>query len=300
MISAMKRMLYGSILAIAVASAGLLLAALFGRTFLARAGDPLAAASSVALAALAGAVLGLAAGVLLAKRIPAERLGAASGAAVLVTGLLGWVMLSRNRPDPGPPEQAMPRRADSVAQFRPPLPPEPELPAPGTPDSLLGLITMAAESLPRFETRESQYEVPAVTVYGRRRDWFLVGLKGGGRAWVHSQAVGRYHAIENLVQNRLNYLTESWDGMVRASPSAAAAVNPVAVPGRISEGGVRRDVPANVVEATTNADGVWLKVEVLNHGPCESGEPPKVIATGWIPTWSADGRPTAWFYSRGC
>jgi hypothetical protein len=237
---------------------------------------------------------------MLAAKAPGRLLPLIAGGSVILATVSAWGLRARGPEHVRQSESPVAENPPSAAEDLPPLPPPPPLPAPGTADSLMGLAVVPVESLPRFETRESQYEAPAVTVYGRRRDWFLVGLRGGGRDWLHSRSITRYHAIENLLQNRLNYLTESWDGRIRNSPDAAAPARTVAVPAAMTQGGARRDVPANVVEASANESGVWLKVEVLDRSPCEGGDPPRVIATGWIPVWSRDGRPTAWFHSRGC
>jgi hypothetical protein len=46
-------------------------------------------------------------------------------------------------------------------------------------------------------------------------------------------------------------------------------------------------------------DSLWLRVELLEESPCESGSA-KVTDVGWVPAYSPDGEPIAWFYSRGC
>ncbi len=62
--------------------------------------------------------------------------------------------------------------------------------------------------LSRFETKEHAYEEEAVTVYARMQDWYLVGLRDGGRAWLNTHQTGRYFPVEELVVNRNNYLTQ--------------------------------------------------------------------------------------------
>lgn len=155
-------------------------------------------------------------------------------------------------------------------------------------------MTVPPESLSRFETREHAYEEESVTVYGQQGTWYLVGLREGGRAWMDLGAAGRYFPLEELVMNRLNWLTDAWDTRLREAPDLKAPAVEAPVP---REAG--REVPAKVLEARRDGDMLWFKVEVLEQSPCEGGTPP-VVASGWIPAWDQDGKPTAWFYSRGC
>ncbi|HEX9895121.1 MAG TPA: hypothetical protein VGA78_14415 [Gemmatimonadales bacterium] len=170
----------------------------------------------------------------------------------------------------------------------------PPLPAPGTLDSLQGLVVMPPESLPRFETREHGYEEESVVVYRRQGDWYLVGLRDGGRAWVSEHGLGAFYPLNQLVVNRLNWLTESWDTRLRQVPDLTAPAVEVDVPRAR-----RQETPATVLEARPAGGTLWFRVEVLDTSPCEGGTP-RVVATGWIPAWGSDGKPTAWFYSRGC
>ena len=225
-------------------------------------------------------------------------------AVLVLSGAIAFVLLSRrNREASHEPQQdpwQAPVRVESPV-YAPPLPPKPPIPESGAQDSLIGLVAVPAESLPRFEIRASSAEAMAVTVYGRNRGWYLVGTRTGGRDWLHEGVVRRYFAIENVVLNKLNYLTESWDGGLRDKPESGAAGLVVALPpSLLTAGGVRRDVPARVTEATHADDSVWLKVEILEQSPCEVTGAPRILATGWIPVWSADGKPTAWYYPRGC
>jgi hypothetical protein len=111
------------------------------------------------------------------------------------------------------------------------------------------------------------------------------------RGWLHSADVGAFRPVDSLVVNRLNYLTPSWDLHIRDQPSQQAERTAVGVERA-------REIPAKVLETVMRPDGAWLRVEVLDKSPCEGT--PTVVATGWIPVWGQDARPTAWFYSRGC
>jgi hypothetical protein len=171
----------------------------------------------------------------------------------------------------------------------------PPLPAVGAVDTLIGLVTVPPESLPRFEVRESDYEVKAVTVYGQRGDWFLVGVSDGGRSWIHARAAGVFVRAESLVVNGLTYLTPAWDHRVRETADPGSPGREVVLPRDFGA-----EIPARVLRAIRSGDVVSLQVEVFDRSPCAAPEDPGVIATGWIPMWSPNGKPTTWFYSRGC
>lgn len=173
------------------------------------------------------------------------------------------------------------------ADTPPPLPPS------GTADSLLGLFVVPAESLARFETREHGYEEASAVVYGIADEgrWLLVGLRDSGRAWMRRDA-GELLPIEALLRDRLTHLTEDWDRSLRFAPHAGST--PQAVRGLARDAD---DVPARLL-GTRVVDGrLWLEVEVLDR-ICE-GDTPEIVAYGWVPAWTG-GKPTMWFYSRGC
>jgi hypothetical protein len=171
----------------------------------------------------------------------------------------------------------------------------PPLPAPGAPDSLVGLHTVPADLLDHYETREYEYEAKAVAVYGMQGGWYLVQPSAGGRAWLPAGTAGRFIPIEELVVNGLNFLTDSWDREVLDAPASDAAVQEVTV-ATPNDG---MGVPANVVEARRAGGTLWFRVEVLDQSPC-AGDTTRVLASGWIRAWGPGGKPAAWFYSRGC
>lgn len=170
----------------------------------------------------------------------------------------------------------------------------PPLPQPGARDSLMALVAAPPELLERFETRETDYESRALAVYGRERDYYLVGTPDGGRAWLRERETGAAHPIEQLLINRLNYLTPSWDLHVRDSAGTHMPPRKVAVP-KAEDG----EYPAKVLEFASRPDGMWIHVEIFNESPCDGGTP-KLVGTGWIPLYGVDAKPTVWFYSRGC
>jgi hypothetical protein len=169
----------------------------------------------------------------------------------------------------------------------------PPLPPPGSADSLLGLFIVPAESLARFETREHGYEEASAVVYGIGDDgrWLLVGLRDSGRTWMRRDA-GEFLPIESLLRDRLTHLTDAWDRSLRFAPHAGSAPQPVRGLARGPD-----DVPARLLGTRVVNGRLWLEVEVLDR-ICE-GDTPEMVAYGWVPAWIG-GRPTMWFYSRGC
>jgi hypothetical protein len=61
---------------------------------------------------------------------------------------------------------------------------------------------------------------------------------------------------------------------------------------------VRREQAVRVLEALDVAGLPFLRVELL-EGVCEVAEP-RVVGSGWVPSYGRTGDPVAWFYARGC
>jgi len=178
--------------------------------------------------------------------------------------------------------------ADAAARAIPP-----PLPGGGL-DMLRGLAIVKPELLSGFETKEHAYEEKAVTVYGRLMDWYLVRKTDGAQAWLNKSDIGKYFTVEELMVNRNNYLTGAWDSRIRDTPDESQPARTVKL-----AAATRKEIPAKVLEAREAGGMSWLRVEILEQSPCEGGTP-KVIASGWIPTWGDGQHPSAWFYSRGC
>ena len=184
----------------------------------------------------------------------------------------------------------------SLVRFEAPEPDTvpPPLPPPGTRDSLIALVAAPEDVMVRYETRETDYESKAIAVYGRRGQFYLAGLPDGGRAWLRERDAGAAHPIEQLLINRLTYLTPSWDMRVRDEAAATAPSRAVMIP-RTQEA----EYPARVLEFVHRPDGLWINVEIFNASPCD-GDTPKTVTTGWVPLYAADAKTTVWFHSRGC
>lgn len=142
--------------------------------------------------------------------------------------------------------------------------------------------------------RESGYEVDAAEVFARVDGWHKVRLSSGKFGWLAPESAGSYWPLEELLPNRLNYLTANWDRYVW--PNIGAGI-PIRVP--YAAKARPREQPAKITGAQRIADSLWLQVEVLAESPC-SGNPETIVAGGWIPAYGRHGEPVAWFYSRGC
>lgn len=142
--------------------------------------------------------------------------------------------------------------------------------------------------------RESGYEVDAAVVFARMDGWYKLRLASGEFGWLAAESAGTFWPLDELLPNRLSYLTANWDRYVWPDIGAG-------IPTRVTyEGQSRpREQATKITGAQRIAGSLWLQVEVLAASPC-SGKPEKITARGWIPAYGRRGEPVAWFYSRGC
>jgi len=128
------------------------------------------------------------------------------------------------------------------------------------------------------------------------RSWYRVQFQIGnwhGTGWLAPRDAGRYRPLSRMLLEGLVFLSEAWDGSLYDAPRSGAKRRDV---GRVRE---RPDV--RVIATSGSGQHLWLRVELIDHSFCEDPHtPPSVIAAGWIPVHSRDGRVTAWHYSRGC
>jgi hypothetical protein len=209
-------------------------------------------------------------------------------------------------PDPdGPPGALLPGEPRPV-----PLHAEPEA----------GSVRLATVStVDSIQWLEFDYEAPAAVAYGVAAGWVRVALgEGDGRryGWVPPEHQGTLHRLGTLLEEGLAYMTSDWDGLLREAPSVTSATSrlegeeperaddPAVVDIVEAVGGgpvVEDDVTEVDVVQVIEVDGVtWLQVELLAPGRCQAAAAPAVVATGWVPALADDGRPNAWFHSRGC
>lgn len=153
-------------------------------------------------------------------------------------------------------------------------------------------VMARVDALAALETRESSYEQPAAVVRERRPQWYRLALRDGRSGWLAAADAGAFHALPDLVVNRLNYLTAEWDGWLWPSPGAGY---PLTAP----RAGRPGEQPARVLGSEVIGDTLWWQVEVLDRSPCD-GPGERVAQAGWIPAYTPAGALTAWYHSRGC
>lgn len=146
-----------------------------------------------------------------------------------------------------------------------------------------------------IEFREHGYEARSAAVYKAEiiNDawWYNVRLVSGQRGWISGENAGPVHWIEDLLEDSMTYLTESWDKKLRLAAGKPASEFRMALDSREA---------AVVIADKTSIDGqIWLLV-VVTESPCEGGGDRAVLGAGWVPLYAADNSPNVWFYSRGC
>lgn len=158
------------------------------------------------------------------------------------------------------------------------------------------LATLA--SYEEVEAREVGYEVGAAVGFARVDSWTRVRLATGAFGWVAPEEGGTWFPYDEVVVQRLNYLTSSWSGHIWPDPGAG-------IPARSSDRwsqeaeGVSLEFAAEVLESMELGGTLWFRVHLLAVNPCETGELRNSL-TGWIPAYGPTGEPAAWYYSRGC
>lgn len=140
---------------------------------------------------------------------------------------------------------------------------------------------------------EIGYEEPAIVVWRVALPWVLIATRDSLRGWIRAPDGSSIVLMPELLKDRLSYLTGVWDGTLFGTPGVGNATAVV---------GVTRDegeASADVSETRMVGDTLWVHVQVHDQSPCNATGDPKVIADGWVKAWTG-GKPTVWYYSRGC
>jgi hypothetical protein len=138
-------------------------------------------------------------------------------------------------------------------------------------------------------TEEYEEEEPlAAIVVEQRHRWFKVQVADGA-AWLHASDGDEYFSLQQLLVKRPAYLTAAWDGTLAKAPGG---------PGRSAADPRRRYIPVRFVESREVRGALWLKIAVMSHTIYQSDEPPRVVATGWVPAHDPAGKAVVWFNSR--
>jgi hypothetical protein len=152
----------------------------------------------------------------------------------------------------------------------------------------------------QLETREHGYEQVSAAVYALAYapgggPWYKVRFAVGdetGYGWVeHSEGV-RYREVHALVSSGLAFIAEGWDRRLRERPAADA---PATTLERDGQSDAVRVIDVHYAPGSSDA---WYLLAVV-RGEC-TGQPLEVLATGWIPAYTAEGENSVWFRSRGC
>ncbi|MEN3974702.1 hypothetical protein [Emcibacter sp. SYSU 3D8] len=152
------------------------------------------------------------------------------------------------------------------------------------------------------EYREYTYEGAAAVVYEARPPWYRIGVRAAlpgslKHGWIKVDAAGDFMPVDDLLTRSMTFLNREWDGRLWSEPEAGA--RPATSTLRQGAAAEDDEFIVDVQETRRVGDGLWLRVQTFDQSPCEGGTP-KVVDTGWVPAYSANGKLTAWFYSRGC
>jgi hypothetical protein len=142
---------------------------------------------------------------------------------------------------------------------------------------------------------ESDYEVSALVVVGRRGPWFQVALQKG-RAWLRHEPEADFLPYPELLTNRLAYLRAGWDGRLWASPEAKAPQPASPAWKKLASD----DVVIELLGVRRIGDRAWIHLRTLSANACDPDFPGAPSVTGWLPAYRMSGQTAAWFYSRGC
>lgn len=150
-------------------------------------------------------------------------------------------------------------------------------------------------SFDAIEFREHGYEERSAAVYKAEIIdddwWYQVRLTSPSRVgWIAGEAAGPVRWVEDLLQDRMTYLTGSWDKKLRLAAGKPDTEFRVPLESR--------EAAMHIAEKTRVDGELWLLV-VVTESPCEGGDP-AVLSAGWLPLYAADDSLNVWFYSRGC
>ena len=219
------------------------------------------------------------------------------------------------------PRQAFLSPAEATGFSAAPWQPDPDRHAPPTLPGLIGLLQIPelekttdgevavrrapdvaapvvgfAATWRNIASAEYDYGRPGAIVLERKAGWYRVALSNGTGGWIAEDDAGGFHGYPKLVAEGLAYLTNDWPGGLYDKAGDPAPARIIAAAWRDKMGGTPN---VSVTGIAHLENSFWFKVTVLWPEPC-SGEESKTIAEGWLPAYGKAGRPSIWFYSRGC
>lgn len=143
-------------------------------------------------------------------------------------------------------------------------------------------------------TDEYGYEEAGAVVLARRGDRFKIALQNGA-AWVEPMAGAEFHPLEDLILERLSFLTDAWNGMVCGDPGDSGSCREIGP-------WVDDSLNVTVLGHRETGERLWFEIEVPPRDRDSCGQPAPDVSPvrGWISAHHDNGEPAIWFYSRGC
>ena len=192
---------------------------------------------------------------------------------VEIPALFDWVAQAQGRPSTGEP---IPIREEA------------------RPDSVAVREVLRSQEL---AGAEYSYEASGAIVSEQWGNWFRVASQHGQSGWVGPDHIGTFHPLQNLLLEHLSYLNERWDGLIFEEPAPLSPARGIDATWRNHLG---REVSIEVVGDRWTNGYLWIEVVILSGSPCAAAEKPAALGRGWVRAHDTLGRPSAWFYSRGC
>ena len=150
----------------------------------------------------------------------------------------------------------------------------------------------------QLEYREHDGEMASAVVYGQHfaqgsGTWYRLRSSQGGKqvsGWLSPGDAGTFRRVLEIVRSGLTYLTNDWDKRLYEQPDPTSRFK------LLEHLGNHPDV--SVASAWGSPEDPWLLIVIRDGNICSGGT--RIIATGWVPAYSASGAVAVWHYSRGC
>jgi hypothetical protein len=166
------------------------------------------------------------------------------------------------------------------------------------PEDKTPVVTIKDRS--EIQSLEHTYDQISAVVFERtyrsNQLWYRVQFKTSereGLGYLPARSAGQFRSLHELLAGRIGFLTDGWDRVLYQAPSRDAKHE------TLTNVGKRPDViVATTVDEGGDGRNVWMLVVLTEGKYCDRGSQ-AVIAAGWIPSYSAAGDVSAWYYARG-
>lgn len=123
--------------------------------------------------------------------------------------------------------------------------------------------------------RSASSNPPEIPVFEQRPGWLQIALEGNNwqqdrRVWIEHTPVWRFETFNDDAE-RFEFEDDVFG---------------------------REHWSVQVNDFRRLGGALWLHVQLMSHTVYDSAEPPRVVATGWLPAHDPSGAPIVWFYSR--